>query len=206
VDFRGSAVHRSFEKSLERLRLDRVDIVYLHDPGADTPYLSEAIRALDRMREDGLIRAIGIGGSEVNALEQICDRTHIDVFVEAGVISLLEHAEAARISRIVRDCGVRVIAAGVFNSGILAASDPAASTYSYRRAPQAIVHRVIRIRRLCARYNVDPVAAAVQYPFRIRGVESVLVGAANPDEVAADVDASDAPIPSEFWREFEATE
>ncbi len=206
VDFRAGEVRRSLEGSLQRLGVDRVDMVLLHDPAADSPHLAEAIKVIDGMRNEGMIGAVGVGGSDVDALDAICDVISIDVFLEAGLISILEHRLQERISRTARERGIHVIAAGVFHSGILAAPDPAASTYFYRRASREVVERVLRVRRICADHGVDPLAAAVQYPLRVAGVGTVLLGAAAPDEIVADVEALDAVIPDDFWAEFDDQE
>jgi D-threo-aldose 1-dehydrogenase len=205
ADFRGDAVRRSFEGSLERLGLDRVDIVYLHDPAADSPQLDEAIAEIDRMREEGIVRAIGVGGSDLTAARHVAERVRLDLFLEAGLVSVLDRAGTDGVARFAADHGVRVVAAGVLGSGILAAPDPADSTYFYRRAGREVVERVLRLRALCARHGVDPLAAAVRFPLRIEGVETVLLGAASAAELEDDAAAMDAPIPDGFWRELDAT-
>jgi D-threo-aldose 1-dehydrogenase len=204
ADFGADAVLRSLEESLARLRLDRVDIVYLHDPAAASPGLGEALAVLERLRDEGVVRAIGVGGSDVDAVDAISRRARIDVFLEAGLITLLDHGASDRIGALARERGFRVVAAGVFASGILAAPDPAASTYFYRHAEADTVERVRRIRDVCSRHGVSPLAAAVQFPLRLDEVGTVLLGAAAPEEMRADAEALAAEIPDAFWDELDA--
>jgi D-threo-aldose 1-dehydrogenase len=205
VDFRRDAVLRSLEESMARLGTDRFDIVYLHDPLVDTPHvLDEAYPVLDELRSQGVVGAIGIGGSDIPAFLGIAHEARIDAMLVASRLTLLDRSGAGELLDLCRAQGIAIVAGAVFNSGILAAPDPATASFGYKRATPDVVARVEQLRALCARFGVPPIAAAIRFPLRFDGVGSVVVGAASTVELDADVDAAVAPIPDEFWNAVDA--
>lgn len=205
VDFSADAVRRSFETSLERLGLEAVDRVYLHDPEPDTPgVLDQAVPTLLELRDQGLVGEIGIGGSDLPAFQWFGERAPFDVFLVASRITLLDRSGTGSLLDLCRSHGIRIVAGGVFNSGILASPEPASSTFGYRRAAGEVIDRVARIRDLCLRAGVDPLAAAIGFPARFPEVESVVVGAQSTAEIEADAVAARSRVPDDFWEQLDA--
>ncbi|GIT79696.1 oxidoreductase [Leifsonia sp. LS1] len=202
-DLSADGVLRSVEGSLRRLGTDRIDVLYLHDPVDVDEALREAIPALLRLREDGVVRAIGVGMVWPDPLTRFVREADIDVVMIAGRVTLLDRTAESDLLPAAADRGVGVIAAGVYNSGILA--DPVGSPYfDYREAGPELRRRALALRDRCTARGVQLPHAAARYPLDRRGAEAVVVGARTPAEVAAFVAAATAPIPPELWPELEA--
>jgi len=161
-DFSADGVRRSLEASLRRLGLDRVDIALIHDPDDHGEQaFREAYPALEKLRAEGAVRAIGAGMNQTAMLTRFVTDTDVDVILVAGRYTLLDQSAADALLPAARERGVSVIAAGVFNSGLLAA--PAAgATYDYKAAPAALLARAQELERVCAGYGVPLRAAAAQ--------------------------------------------
>lgn len=214
-DYSYLGVMRSFNESLERLNTDRIELVFAHDLGELThgachqqywrEFCEGGMRALQELKAAGRIGAIGLGVNEVAVCERALNELAIDVLLLAGRYTLLEQTPLeSLLPRCVR-AGVSVIAAGPFNSGILAA-DLSADTlyYNYQPAPEAIVQKVRRLRDLCDEYQVPVQAAALQFPAAHPQVVSVLAGFASANEVEQARSWLDADIPATFWRALKA--
>jgi D-threo-aldose 1-dehydrogenase len=201
-DFSRDGVRRSLEASLERLGLDRVDVVHVHDPD---DYLDEAIGAaipaLVELREQGVIGAVGAGMNAAAPLARIVRESDVDCVLVAGRFTLLDRSAADELLPACADRGVAVIAAGVFNSGVLADPRPGA-TYDYAPAATGIVERARRIAAVCERHGVPLPAAAIAFPLRDPAITAVLVGARSPAEVAADARWFAAGVPDALWDEL----
>lgn len=203
-DFGAEGVLRSLEESLERLELDRVDIALIHDP--DDYYraaLESAYPALERLRSEGVVRAIGVGMNQAAMPTEFVRHTDIDCVLLAGRYTLLDQSGLAELLPLCLKREVAVIAAGVFNSGVLAAPGPD-STYDYRRVPPALLERTLRIEAVCRRHGVPLAAAAIQFPLRHPAVKAVLVGARSAREMANDVALFGTTIPDELWEELKS--
>jgi D-threo-aldose 1-dehydrogenase len=203
-DFSYDATMRSVEESLERLGLDHVDVLLIHDP--DDHYeeaLNGAYRALDRMRSEGTARAIGAGMNQAEMLARFAREADFDCFLLAGRYTLLDRTGANELLPLCAERGIAVIAGGVFNSGILAESG-STRHYNYETAPQEVVARARQITATCERYGVDVKAAALQFPLRHRAVVSVLTGCRTAAEVEENVRLFKAPIPDALWRDLDA--
>ena len=197
-----AGIRRSLEDSLERLGLDRVDILYLHDPDVyDLDRgLREGLPALAKLRDEGLVRQIGIGVNDAAVAARAVREGDLDLVMIAGRYTLLEQPALNELFPVCRERGVRVVAAAVYNSGLLASSTPAAdATYNYSAAPAELVERARDIARICAEYDVELPAAALQFPLRDPIVASVVVGTANPDAVRQNLQRMGAPIPNALW-------
>jgi D-threo-aldose 1-dehydrogenase len=200
LDFSADGVRRSLEASLERLGLDRVDIALLHDPD---DHVEEALRqafpALARMRDEGMVGAIGAGMNEAATLARFVTDADIDVVLLAGRYTLLDRSGADTLLPAAVQRGVRVIVGGVFNSGLLA--DPSAlnARFDYHVAPAALVDRARRLEAICAAYEVPLRAAAVRFPLRHAAVASVLIGARSPAEIVDAVELRGRALPPELW-------
>ncbi len=198
-DFSFDGTLRSVEESLERLGLDRIDILHLHDPDEHVDEaLAGAYPALDRLRAEGMIRAVGAGSNAVEPLLRLAREAHFDCFLVAGRCTLLDRSALAELLPLCVEREIRVIAGGVFNSGVLAGG----ATFEYRLASPALLERAASLKAVCDRQGVPLPAAAIQFPFRHGAVASVLVGARSPAEIDEDVDLATIPIPDELWAEL----
>jgi D-threo-aldose 1-dehydrogenase len=198
-DFSHDSALRSLEQSLERLKLDRIDVALVHDP--DDHYdeaLAGAFRALARLRDEGAVRAIGVGMNQVGLLCRFAREADPDCFLVAGRYTVLDRSAEEELLPLCEERGIAVIAGGVFNSGILAGGD----TFDYHAADPEVVARVERLRETCARANVPLAAAAVQFPSRHPAIASVLVGCRSPQEVEEDVRLSELDLPEPLWQEL----
>ncbi|WP_156252262.1 aldo/keto reductase [Pseudactinotalea terrae] len=192
-------VLRSLEGSLRRLRTDRVDLLYLHDPPDVDEALGSTIPALRDLLDQGVVRAIGVGMVWTEPLTRFVREAPIDVVMEAGRLTLLDRRADEALLPAARDLGVGVVAAGVLNSGVLA--DPVGSPYfDYYPASAEIVARAEAMQQLCARYGVELRHAAARYPLQRQGVEAVVVGARTAAEVHDWVAGLEVAIPAELWR------
>lgn len=197
-DYSAAGVRRSLADSLERLGVDRVDIAHLHDPD---DHLDEAVAQaypeMVRMKSEGLIGAIGAGANSGAVLAYLLERVELDVVLLAGRYTLLDRAGRALLDLAARQ-GVPVIAAGVFNSGILADPQPGAR-FNYSEADPALVARALALKELCEAAGVPLRAAAIQFAARHPAVATVLVGVRAAQEVDDAVAMAAHPIPDELW-------
>ncbi|REJ07209.1 aldo/keto reductase [Microbacterium bovistercoris] len=197
ADLSRDAVWRSLESSLALLGTDRVDVLYLHDPLDVDAALSGALTAMTELREQGVVRAIGIGNGVLPVLERYAAEAPVDVLMEAGRLTLIDRGAQERLMPLAAERGISIVAAGVFNSGILV--DPEGSPFfDYRRADDVLIERALRMRDVCASHGATLADAAVQFPLR-HGADGVVVGARTPEEVLAFVRGRDAAIPDELW-------
>ncbi len=198
-DFSYDATVRSLEASLERLGLDRVDIALIHDP--DDHYdeaLAGAYRALARLRDEGVVRAVGVGMNQTELLCRFAREAEPDCFLVAGRYTALDRSAAEALLPLCDEQGISVIAGGVFNSGVLVGGN----TFDYTKAPTDVLARVEALRETCAQYDAPLPAAAVQFPLRHPAVHSVLVGCRTPEEVEEDVRLSELELPPALWEEL----
>lgn len=201
-DYTPTGMRRSLEESLDRLRLDRVDIAYLHDPNkVDRGAALASYAELERMRDEGLIDAIGVGVNQVAYAEPFLDRHAVDLVLLAGRWTLLDRSAAPFLTTC-KERGTRVVAAGVYNAGILADPHQPAPSYDYRPAgPEVVAHARV-LDALCRRHGVPLKAAALQFPFTHRAVATVLVGADTPSQVDENAALITHPIPTELWSDL----
>ncbi|MGW7413598.1 aldo/keto reductase [Streptomyces sp. NPDC054863] len=204
-DFSADGVRRSVEASLERLGLDRIDIAYLHDPDESgdggEQALREAYPALERLRAEGVIGAIGAGMNQVAPLLRYVRETDADVLLCAGRYSLLDQRAAAELLPEAQKRARSVVVGGVFNSGLLADPQPGA-TYDYKAAPVDLLGRALRIKAVAERHGVPLRAAALAYPALHPAVASVLVGLRTAAEAKDAAAMADVDVPEELWDEL----
>jgi D-threo-aldose 1-dehydrogenase len=198
-DFSRDAVLRSLAGSLDRLGLDRADIVHLHDPDDHLDQaIGEAVPALAELRAAGTIGAIGAGSNRPEPLARIVREADVDWVLVAGRFTLLDQSAATELLPLCLERGVAVIAAGVFNSGVLAGG----ATFDYAPAAPEVVARARAIAAACERHGVSLPAAAMAFPRRHPAVRCVLVGARSPQEVAEDAAGFAQPVPDALWEEL----
>ncbi|MGY2747427.1 aldo/keto reductase [Arthrobacter sp. UYCu723] len=206
-DFTERGIRQSLEDSLDRLGIARVDILYLHDPDAYDmdAALKNALPALQRLKREGLVRAIGVGSNSAEALHTLIDRTELDLVMLAGRFTLLEQPALAGLLPRCVERGVGVVAAGVFNSGILAkAKVPAGAHYNYGPAPRELLSRARRLAAVCATFGVELPVAAIQYPLRHPAVRNVVIGARGAQQISANIAGMGRPLPQALWDALEA--
>lgn len=201
-DMTEAGIRRSLDESLERLGLDRVDIVYLHDPDVyDIDRgLREGLPALAALRDEGLVREVGVGTNSTAAAARAVREGDLDLVLIAGRYTLLEQPALDELFPVCAKGGVRVVSAAPFNSGLLATNElPADARYDYVSAPRAVLDRVRELAGVCASFGVELPAAALQFPGRNPVVATTLVGMASPDEVRQNVQRVSATIPDGLW-------
>ena len=209
-DFSAEGVRRSLDASLERLGLDRVDVVYLHDPDDHWDQaVNEALPALVELRRQGVIGAIGAGMNQWQMLARFVLESEVnaagavDTILLAGRYTLLEQPALTELLPLCARLGVEVLAAGLFNSGLLARQDvPDDATYDYRAAPPAQLDRARRIAAICARHDTTLPAAALWFPFGHPAVTGALIGARSEAEIRANLDVFATPPPAALWSEL----
>lgn len=201
-DFTASGVARSLAESLERLGLDRVDVVMIHDPD---DHLDQAIRetypALARLRDTLVIGAIGVGTNTTATALRFVNETDIDAVLIAGRWTLLDRSAGDELLPECATAGISVIAGGVFNSGILADPGPNA-TYDYLPAPLHLIRRAQRYASACSRHGTTLQAAALQFPFRHAAVDSILIGPRSVVELEANLAALQVDVADDLWTEL----
>jgi D-threo-aldose 1-dehydrogenase len=204
-DFSAAAVRRSLEGSLGRLGLDRADLVYVHDPDDHVDEaIAGAIPELIRMREEGLVSAVGVGMNQWQAPLRMVRETGIDLVMLAGRWTLLDRSGQP----LVDECaarGVAVVAAAPFNSGLLARAWPGDGAYfDYGPATPQVLARARALAGICQRHGVSLPDAAIQFPLRHPAVVSVVAGMRNGEEVAATLARFATVVPDDAWTELDA--
>jgi D-threo-aldose 1-dehydrogenase len=208
-DYSYDGVMRSFEDSLQRLGLARIDILLVHDIGARThgtaahPQLMRILReggyrALETLRRNGVVKAIGIGVNEREVLLEALEWGTWDVFLLAGRYTLLEQAPLADLLPKCVEAGVSIVVGGPLNSGVLAGRD----TWNYAPAPTEVVARVEAIRKICDSHNVPLAAAALQFPLAHPAIAAVIPGPRNVAEFSANLELLRHPIPTVLWSDL----
>lgn len=211
-DYSYDAVMRSFEDSLQRLGLDRIDVLLMHDIGRVThgeandrlfPIAMEGgAKALTELRDQGVVKAIGLGVNEWEVCEAAMDHVRWDTFLLAGRYTLLEQESLTSfLPRCERE-GVTIIVGGPFNSGILATGPVPGARYNYEPAPPDILARVGEIEAVCRAHGVRLPAAALAFPLTHPAIACVIPGMANPAELAANLDLMAETIPAGLWTDL----
>ncbi|MEN0021818.1 MAG: aldo/keto reductase [Microbacterium sp.] len=206
-DFSADGIRASLDESRERLGIERIDLVYLHDPERHDLDLAvaEALPALEQLRADGEVAAIGIGSMVSDALATAVRAADLDLVMVAGRYTLLEQPAAAEVLPACRERGTGIVAASVFNSGLLASSEPRRDgRYEYGELPDELWDRVVRIARICTAHDVPLPAAAVQFPLRSDLVRSVVVGGSRPEQLRQNAQFAAVDIPEALWEELAA--
>ncbi|WP_042877446.1 aldo/keto reductase [Cupriavidus necator] len=212
-DYSADGTMRSFEDSLKRLDTDHIDIVWIHDIAQDfygDEWLAQfeiarkgAFRVLTRLREEGVIKAWGLGVNRVEPIELTLDldEPQPDGFLLAGRYTLLDHGRALqRVMPAAAERKTEIVVGGPYSSGILAGG----AHFEYQKAPPEIIARVERIKALAQRHGISVKAAALQFSLAHPTVAAVIPGASRPERIAEDQAALAESIPADFWRELRA--
>ena len=211
-DYSANAVKRSIEASLERLRLDRIDILLCHDidiwthgdsqPDIYAAAAEGALPAMHRLREQGVVRAIGLGVNESAVCTRVLREFDPDCFLLAGRFTLLEQEPLDEMMPLCLERNVSVIIGGPYNSGLLANTDRRRATYDYKPVSDDLWVKTQKIRAVCNDHRVDMRAAALQYVLRHPAVASVIPGMWSLQEVAWNQELVRVPIPESLWRDL----
>jgi D-threo-aldose 1-dehydrogenase len=203
-DFSADGIRRSIEDSLVRLGVDRIDTVYLHDPDHhEDAAFGQAYPALEKLRAEGIIGAIGAGMNATAMLTRFLRETDVDVVLCAGRFTLLDGSALTALLPEAAARGKSVVVGGVFNSGLLADPRPGA-TYDYAAAPPALLDRALRMDAVTRRHGLPLRAAALHYPLRHPAVASVLVGTRSAAEVRDAAEQFARTVPEDLWAELRA--
>lgn len=209
-DYSYDGVMRSLESSLERLRIDRIDVLLMHDIGARThgeqrhadlfeAAMTGGYRAMRRLRDEGAVGAIGLGVNEAEVCVEALSRGDIDCFLLAGRYTLLEQGALDSLLPLCQERGASIIVGGPFNSGVLVEGEGEPRHYDYGDADAEVLARVARIRAVCDAHAVPLPAAALQFPLHHPAVASVIPGARTGEEVEANVGWLETDVPEALF-------
>ncbi len=204
-DVSAAGLRRSLMESLERLGLDRVDAIYLHDPERHDleRSLDEGLAGLVEMRDQGLVAEIGVASMDAAALAAFAETGELDRLMVAGRHTLADQSATVDVLPVCRAKGVDVIAAAVFNSGLLTSPEPGETDrYDYGPVPPEVLARTRRIAEVCSAHGVPLAVAALRYPLLEDAVVGVVVGASSPDQIRANSRAMSVDIPDDLWVEL----
>lgn len=204
-DYSRDGVLRSLEATLQRTGLDRVDLLYIHDPDEHwREAAEEAVPALVKLREAGVVGAIGVGMNQSAMLARFIRETDVDIVMLAGRYTLLEQGAADELLPTALEYGRSVVAAAVFNSGLFARDDvPDTATYNYGQAAPDVLERARLLASVCREHGTTLPAAAIRFPLRHPAVASVVVGMRDPEEVRHNLAAHAQHVPDELWADLE---
>ncbi|MFD8723052.1 aldo/keto reductase [Streptomyces sp. NPDC059629] len=203
-DFSREGVFRSVEDSLTRMGLDRIDMLFLHDA---EKHFDAAVRdgypALAELRAQGVVDAIGAGMYHPGMLTRLVREADVDVVMLSGRYTLLDHSAADDLLPACAEHGVSVLAASVFNSGVLATARPAeGAAFDYAPAPPEVLRRAQEIAAVCEAHGTTLPQAAMAFPLRHPAVAGIVVGMRSPEEVRHNVASFRAAVPEGLWADL----
>ena len=208
-DYSYDGTMRSFEDSLQRLGLERMDICFIHDidrftrgdeqPEVFASAMDGCWRALEKLRNEGVVKAIGVGVNEWNVCFDALKQRDFDCFLLAGRYTLLEQEALNGFLPLCEERGAAVIVGGGFNSGILATGARPGAKYNYAPAPAEILERVAKIEKICAAHGVPLPAAALQFVVAHPSIPSFIAGTRTVEQLKQNLAWFSHPIPQEFW-------
>lgn len=209
-DYTAGGVRRSIEDSLQRLGVAHIDLALVHDIGTATHadlqshYWQQltaegGLRALEDMRSEGMIGAIGLGVNEWQIVLDTLEHVDLDCTLLAGRYTLLEQGALRPFLDVVLQRQVGIIIGGPFNSGILATGPGRDARFNYEAAPADVVARVEQLQKVCSKHGVPLAAVALQFPLAHPAVVSCIPGARSADELDEVVRWFEIPVPPELW-------
>jgi D-threo-aldose 1-dehydrogenase len=216
LDYSYDGAMRSFEQSLLRLGLSRVDVLLIHDVDVHTHGSREACdryfdlamegayRALIELRQSGDVAAIGVGVNESDMCARFARAGDFDCMLLAGRYTLLDHDALDEFLPLCEAKNIGVLAGGTFNSGILASGPRPGAKYNYADAPIAVRERVGRLGEVCRAHGVPLAAAAIQFPLGHPQVSSVVIGAISPREIRENFELMTHSIPAQLWADMKS--
>ena len=215
-DYSYDGFMRSIEFSLERLGVDSIDIIFIHDVDVFThksesardahvrTILKSGYKALEKLRSEKVIKAFGAGVNEWQVCETLAKAGDFDIFLLAGRYTLLEQEALNSFLPLCEERGIGIVLGGPYNSGILATGPKPGAWYNYDPAPKHILDRVAKIEAICRRHKVKLAQAALRFPLHHAQVVSVIPGGASAKEVARSATALQAKLPKALWKDLKA--
>lgn len=206
-DFSAEGIRSSVEESRERLGIERIDLLYLHDPERHDLdlALAEALPAMEQLRAEREVTAIGIGSMVSEALAAAVRSADLDLVMVAGRYTLLEQPAAVDVLPACKETNTGIVAASIFNSGLLASNEPRRDgRYEYGQLPDELWDRLVRIAEICADHDVPLPAAAIQFPLQTPEVRSVVVGGSRPAQLIQNAEYAALEIPAALWHNLAA--
>ena len=205
-DFSRSGILRSVESSLQRMGMDRIDVLYLHDPENHFEQAStEGIQTLIELREQGVVGAVGAGMNFAAPLAELIRRADIDVVMCAGRFSLLDSEALEELMPLALERKVGIVAAGIYNSGLLSRGRPSADAkFNYEQAPADLILRAQAVADICSNFGISLPEAAMAYVQRHPAVVSVVVGARGKTQVLENISRAEARVPDALWAELDS--
>ena len=213
-DYSYDSTMRSFEDSLQRMNLEHMDIVFIHDidrftrgdeqPEVFRQAMDTCYKALDDLRRQGVVKAIGVGVNEWEVCHAALRQRDFDCFLLAGRYTLLEQEALNGFLPLCEERGVAVVVGGGFNSGILATGAVEGAKYNYAPASAEIMNKVARIETVCAAHDVPLPAAALQFVVAHPAIPSFIAGTRTVAQLKKNLDWFSHPIPPEFWADLKA--
>jgi D-threo-aldose 1-dehydrogenase len=201
-DYSADGVRRSVDESLERLGVDRIDLLFIHDPDDHwEAALGQAYPALHRLREEGVVRAIGVGMNQAAMLARFAREGDFDAFLVASRYTLLDQEAALELLPLCQARDIAVVVGGVMNTGILADPKPG-SRYDYGPAPAETLERAHRLAATCARHGVPLRAAAIQFPLAHPAVDGLIAGVRSRGHLDDYPTLMRTRIPADLWTEL----
>jgi D-threo-aldose 1-dehydrogenase len=211
-DYTYDGTMRAFEDSLQRLALERMDICFIHDidvftRGDEQPEVFKQAmdgcwRALEKLRSEGVVKAIGVGVNEWQVCQAALEARDFDCFLLAGRYTLLEQEAQDSFLPMCVERGAAVVVGGGFNSGILATGAKEGAKYNYAPAPAEIMDRVAKIEAVCADHKVPLPAAALQFVVAHPAIPSFIAGTRTVEQLNQNLAWFSHPIPADFWAEL----
>lgn len=206
-DFSGDQMRRSVERSLRLMGLQRLQLVYLHDPEHSTfeeiTAPGGALEALVRLKEEGVIEHLGVAGGPIDMSVAYVETGAFEVAITHNRYTLVNRA-AEPLLRATAARGLALVNAAPYGSGMLAKGPDAYPRYAYQQAPDALVDKVRALAAICERHGVPLAAAALQFSTRDPRVHSTIVGMTHPERIAQTVELANTPVPDALWPELEA--
>lgn len=201
--FSYDAVMRSYESSLDRLGVDRIDVLHIHDPyDYYDQAIDEAYRALRKLREEGTIRAVSVGIGHVGLLQRFAREGEFDCFLLSNAYNLLDQSALPVLLPLCQEQEIGIMAGGTFGSGILATGVQEGAKYAYRDASEDVLRRVQRMEEIATDHKVNIAAAASQFVLAHPAITCIIPGTRRPERVTENIELVRQEIPPAFWEEL----
>jgi D-threo-aldose 1-dehydrogenase len=212
-DFSYAGIMKSYEHSMQRLALDHIDMLFLHDIGSfgqgdnNERAMKQALaggglRALEELRSSGIVRAIGVGVNEWQVLDELVEHARFDVFLLANRYTLLDQATLDHFLLRVHGEGISVIIGAALNSGILLTGAVAGAQYDYAAASEAVLDKTRAIEAVCRRHGVPLIRAALNFPLAHPAVTALLLGVSAAGKLTENLHHLRAVIPPALWTDL----
>jgi D-threo-aldose 1-dehydrogenase len=214
-DYSYDGVMRAVEQSMQRMLTDRFDVLFIHDcdrythgpaqPGFFRQALVSAFPALESLRDQGVVKAIGFGVNETDVMSEAVKATDADLCLLAGRYTLLEQDPLDELLPMCEERGVGIVLGGVYNSGVLATGPVAGARFNYAPAPQDVLEKAGAIEEVCRRHGVTLAMAALQFAYAHPAVVSICLGARNSEQQSRNAELFEVSVPEDLWEDLRAS-